>query len=315
MKPNCCKRREQPQHGALVLLRAGSPARRATRWRRLPGTPSAAAAHGRRRRRRRTARPARCWERRWGSWTDLRGMADRRLDGAGRLVYSGKQNVVLLVETVKPETLHARAASAAARRHPRRRVHPHGDGPDLRDDPRRPRRRGHQGRAARPATTRAGCSARAPASSRCSTATRRASRSTLKDPRGREIVAASSSPAPTSSARTSRAARWPGWASTTPSLSALNPRLIYVSHKGFLPGPYEHRTALDEVVQMMGGLAYMTGPGPAAARRQQRQRHHGRHVRRHRRAGRAEPARAAPAAARRCRARCSRTTCSSSRST
>ena len=47
-----------------------------------------------------------------------------------------------------------------------------------------------------------------------------------------------------------------------PSLQAANPRLIYVSHKGFLPGPYEHRTALDEVVQMMGGLAYMTGrPG------------------------------------------------------
>src|SRR4051812_30162431 len=46
------------------------------------------------------------------------------------------------------------------------------------------------------------------------------------------------------------------------SLSASNPRLIYVSHKGFLPGPYDHRTALDEVVQMMGGLAYMTGrPG------------------------------------------------------
>jgi len=46
------------------------------------------------------------------------------------------------------------------------------------------------------------------------------------------------------------------------SLAAVNERLIYVSHKGFLPGPYEHRTALDEVVQMMGGLAYMTGrPG------------------------------------------------------
>jgi crotonobetainyl-CoA:carnitine CoA-transferase CaiB-like acyl-CoA transferase len=46
------------------------------------------------------------------------------------------------------------------------------------------------------------------------------------------------------------------------SLKGLNPRLVYVSHKGFLPGPYEHRTALDEVVQMMGGLAYMTGrPG------------------------------------------------------
>jgi crotonobetainyl-CoA:carnitine CoA-transferase CaiB-like acyl-CoA transferase len=43
------------------------------------------------------------------------------------------------------------------------------------------------------------------------------------------------------------------------SLARLHPRLIYVSHKGFLPGPYEHRTALDEVVQMMGGLAYMTG--------------------------------------------------------
>ena len=46
------------------------------------------------------------------------------------------------------------------------------------------------------------------------------------------------------------------------TLSAANPRIIYVSHKGFLPGPYDHRTALDEVVQMMGGLAYMTGrPG------------------------------------------------------
>ena len=44
------------------------------------------------------------------------------------------------------------------------------------------------------------------------------------------------------------------------ALARLNPRLIVVSHKGFLPGPYEHRTALDEVVQMMGGLAYMTGP-------------------------------------------------------
>ncbi len=39
-----------------------------------------------------------------------------------------------------------------------------------------------------------------------------------------------------------------------------NPRLVYCSLKGFLPGPYEHRVALDEVVQMMAGLAYMTGP-------------------------------------------------------
>ena len=46
------------------------------------------------------------------------------------------------------------------------------------------------------------------------------------------------------------------------ALRAENERLIYCSCKGFLPGPYESRVALDEVVQMMGGLAYMTGlPG------------------------------------------------------
>ncbi|WP_447903032.1 CaiB/BaiF CoA transferase family protein [Pseudomonas serbica] len=44
------------------------------------------------------------------------------------------------------------------------------------------------------------------------------------------------------------------------ALNSRNPKLIYVSHKGFLNGPYENRLALDEVVQMMGGLAYMTGP-------------------------------------------------------
>ncbi len=45
-------------------------------------------------------------------------------------------------------------------------------------------------------------------------------------------------------------------------LHAINPRLIYCSLKGFLSGPYEKRHAMDEVVQMMGGLAYMTGrPG------------------------------------------------------
>ncbi len=43
-------------------------------------------------------------------------------------------------------------------------------------------------------------------------------------------------------------------------LSRINPRLVYCSLKGFMKGPYEHRPALDEVVQMMGGLAYMTGP-------------------------------------------------------
>lgn len=44
------------------------------------------------------------------------------------------------------------------------------------------------------------------------------------------------------------------------TLFNLNPRLIYCSQKGFLGGPYEKRAALDEVAQMMGGLAYMTGP-------------------------------------------------------
>ncbi len=43
-------------------------------------------------------------------------------------------------------------------------------------------------------------------------------------------------------------------------LAARNPRIIYCALKGFLSGPYEHRPALDEVVQFMAGLAYMTGP-------------------------------------------------------
>jgi crotonobetainyl-CoA:carnitine CoA-transferase CaiB-like acyl-CoA transferase len=46
------------------------------------------------------------------------------------------------------------------------------------------------------------------------------------------------------------------------AVHAKNEKLIYCSLKGFLPGPYEKRHAMDEVVQMMGGLAYMTGrPG------------------------------------------------------
>ena len=44
------------------------------------------------------------------------------------------------------------------------------------------------------------------------------------------------------------------------ALAEAFPKLIYVSHKGFLPGPYENRLALDEVVQNMAGLTYMTGP-------------------------------------------------------
>lgn len=44
------------------------------------------------------------------------------------------------------------------------------------------------------------------------------------------------------------------------AVKTLAPAVIYCSMKGFLPGPYDQRTALDEVVQMMTGLAYMTGP-------------------------------------------------------
>ena len=77
------------------------------------------------------------------------------------------------------------------------------------------------------------------------------------------------------------------------TLAKKFPRLIYVSHKGFLPGPYENRLALDEVVQNDGRPHLHDRPeGAAAARRHLGQRHHGRHVRRDRRARRAARARA-----------------------
>jgi crotonobetainyl-CoA:carnitine CoA-transferase CaiB-like acyl-CoA transferase len=44
------------------------------------------------------------------------------------------------------------------------------------------------------------------------------------------------------------------------TLAQINPRLVYLALKGYLAGPYEHRPALDEVVQFQVGLAYMTGP-------------------------------------------------------
>jgi crotonobetainyl-CoA:carnitine CoA-transferase CaiB-like acyl-CoA transferase len=81
----------------------------------------------------------------------------------------------------------------------------------------------------------------------------------LDDERGREIVLRLVAQADVFS-ENFKAGALDKWGLSYSILSALNPRLIYVSHKGFLPGPYEHRTALDEVVQMMGGLAYMTGP-------------------------------------------------------
>ncbi|MFM8875986.1 MAG: CaiB/BaiF CoA transferase family protein [Anaerolineae bacterium] len=44
------------------------------------------------------------------------------------------------------------------------------------------------------------------------------------------------------------------------ALASRYPTLVYCSLKGFLPGPYSSRLALDEVVQFMSGIAYMTGP-------------------------------------------------------
>lgn len=46
---------------------------------------------------------------------------------------------------------------------------------------------------------------------------------------------------------------------TAATLTRRFPRLIVAAHRGFLSGPYERRPALDEIVQMMSGLAYMTG--------------------------------------------------------
>jgi crotonobetainyl-CoA:carnitine CoA-transferase CaiB-like acyl-CoA transferase len=81
----------------------------------------------------------------------------------------------------------------------------------------------------------------------------------VKDPRGREIVLKLVAGADVFS-ENFKSGTMDKLGFGHAALAALNPRLVYVTHKGFLPGPYEHRTALDEVVQMMGGLAYMTGP-------------------------------------------------------
>ena len=81
----------------------------------------------------------------------------------------------------------------------------------------------------------------------------------VKDPRGREIVLKLVAGADVFS-ENFKGGTMAKLGFGPEALARLNPRLIYVSHKGFLPGPYQNRTALDEVVQMMGGLAYMTGP-------------------------------------------------------
>jgi crotonobetainyl-CoA:carnitine CoA-transferase CaiB-like acyl-CoA transferase len=81
----------------------------------------------------------------------------------------------------------------------------------------------------------------------------------VKDPRGREIVLKLIATADVFS-ENFKGGTMEKLGFGPAALGRLNPRLVQVSHKGFLPGPYQDRTALDEVVQMMGGLAYMTGP-------------------------------------------------------
>ena len=81
----------------------------------------------------------------------------------------------------------------------------------------------------------------------------------VRDPRGREIAERLVAGADVF-VENFRAGALDGVGLSYAVLAPQNPRLIYCSEKGFLPGPYAHRTALDEVAQMMGGLAYMTGP-------------------------------------------------------
>ena len=147
---------------------------------------------------------------------------------------------------------------AAAGRRARHRIHAHGHGTDVRHDPRRPGRRGHQDRAAgrRQDAQAAGPRHRLLPLVQPQQEERRARH---QHPEGHatalELIAQSD--VVLENFR-------PGLMATLgldyDTLSKKFPRLIYVSHKGFLPGPYENRLALDEVVQMMGGLSYMTGP-------------------------------------------------------
>ncbi len=80
----------------------------------------------------------------------------------------------------------------------------------------------------------------------------------LKSPQGREIVLKLIATADVLS-ENFRPGAMDGLGFGYEAVKKLRPEIVYCSHKGFLPGPYENRTALDEVVQMMGGLAYMTG--------------------------------------------------------
>ena len=180
-----------------------------------------------------------------------------------------------------------------------------GDGADSRPGAGRPRGGGHQGEPLTGDRT-ASCSARAPASFRSSTATRKAWR-WICSSQGREVALRLIATADVVSENFS-----PGAMKKVgldyDSLSRLDERLIYVSHKGFLPGPYERPRWTSRADDGRAGL-HDRAPRRSAAGRHQRQRHHGRHVRRHAMAALAQRGKTGKGLSR-CKARCSRTTCS-----
>jgi crotonobetainyl-CoA:carnitine CoA-transferase CaiB-like acyl-CoA transferase len=140
-------------------------------------------------------------------------------------------------------------------------VHPHGDGPHLRHGAGRPGGRSHQGRAhcgRQHAHALLGSGAGFFPLFNRNKKSLALDLQTARGPGGRAALIATADVV----SENFKPGTMKKLGLDYASLSKLNPRLIYVSHKGFLPGPYDHRTALDEVVQMMGGLAYMTGrPG------------------------------------------------------
>ena len=82
----------------------------------------------------------------------------------------------------------------------------------------------------------------------------------LKSALGKDAVPRRWPGRPTCASTITRPARSTDSGSASTCSPRKIPRLIYMAIKGFLPGPYEHRPSLDELAQMMGGLAFMTGP-------------------------------------------------------
>ena len=148
---------------------------------------------------------------------------------------------------------------APARGHPRRRILAHGDGPELRAHPRRSRRRRDQGRAGGRGRQHAPAAGLRRGFFAAFNRNKQSLALDIKAPKGlafaKKLIARSDA-----LIENFRPGGLDALGLGYDALSIDNPGLIYCSLKGFLAGPYEHRPALDETVQMMGGLAYMTGP-------------------------------------------------------